>query len=75
MAVLEGVERWALILFVNTSRIIGQGYSQASTFWGLLNVSLRACGSQLRDFERSTLSKIGEEDKTLQTDKQPHTTL
>ena len=29
------------------SRIMGQGYSQAGTFWGVLNVSLRAFGAQL----------------------------
>ena len=27
--------------------IVGQGYSQADTFWGILNVSLRAFGAQL----------------------------
>ena len=32
--------------FVNTSRIVGQGYSQAGTFWGVLNVSLPAYGAQ-----------------------------
>ena len=29
------------------SRIVGQGYSQAGTFWGALNVSLHAYGAQL----------------------------
>ena len=30
------------------SRIMGQWYSQAGTFWGVLNVSLLAYGAQLR---------------------------
>ena len=51
------------------SRIVGQGYSQAGTFWGILNVSLRAYGAQIGNFEQRTLSKIGGEDKTLQTDR------
>ena len=46
------------------SRIVGQGYSQAGTFWGILNVSLRAYGAQIVNFEQRTLSKIGGEDKT-----------
>ena len=29
------------------SRIVGQGYSQAGTFWGVLNISLGAFGAQL----------------------------
>ena len=29
------------------SRIVGQGYSQASTSWCVLNVSLRVSGAQL----------------------------
>ena len=55
--------------------MVGQGYSKAGTFWGVLNVSLCAYGSQLRKFERSTISKIGDEDKMLQTDKQTDATL
>ena len=34
-----------------------QGYSQACTFWGVLNLSLRAYGAQPRNFKRRTLSK------------------
>ena len=45
---------------------MGQGYSQVGTFWGVLNLSLRAYGVQLGNFEW----QIGGEDKTLQTDKQ-----
>ena len=30
------------------SRIVGQGYSPAGTFWCVLNVSLRASGTQVR---------------------------
>ena len=33
---------------VRPSRIVGQGYSQAGTFWCVLNVSLRASGTQVR---------------------------
>ena len=31
----------------NPSRIVGHGYSHTGTFWGVLNVSLRANGAQL----------------------------
>ena len=48
---------------------MGQGYSEVGTFWGVLNVSLCVYDVQLGNFEQHTLSKVGGEDKALQTDR------
>ena len=39
---------WGPVLMTaRPSMIEGEGYSQAGAFWGVLNVSLRACGAKL----------------------------
>ena len=48
---LSSLGHIAALWAARPSRIVWQGYSQAGTFWGVLNLSLRAYGAQLRNVE------------------------